>query len=57
MTKSYAGRTFMDNIPVITNCMQQFIVKLENLAIKERLPMSFKHNFHTISFIIDCLEI
>lgn len=57
ITKSYAGRIFMENIPIIANFMRHFIVKLEEFAIKKRLPMSFRHNYYNVSCIIDCLEI
>ncbi|XP_045502862.1 uncharacterized protein LOC123699569 [Colias croceus] len=54
---SYGSKLFTKNIPVIASVLRPFIVKLDNYSIKKTLPISFRHNYHNVSCIIDCLEI
>lgn len=57
MSVSYAGKIFLKNIPIICSVMCPFIVNLEKNAVKQCLPMAFRHKYHNVSCIIDCLEI
>ena len=57
MSPSYASKIFLKNIPVIASVMRPFIVKLDRNLIKKNLPMPFRHKYHNVSCIIDCLEI
>ena len=54
---SYASKLFLVNIPIISSFLKPFIVNLDKKLIKKNLPMAFRHNYHNISCIIDCLEI
>lgn len=57
MSVSYASKIFLKYIPIICSVLQPFIVNLEKTAIKRSLPMAFRHKYHYVSCIIDCLEI
>ncbi|XP_060804273.1 uncharacterized protein LOC106136451 isoform X2 [Amyelois transitella] len=57
MSVSYACKIFLKNIPIICSVMSPFIVNLETNSIKQCLPMAFRHKYHNVSCIIDCLEI
>ncbi|KAL4702235.1 hypothetical protein ACJJTC_010835 [Scirpophaga incertulas] len=48
---------FFKNIPLIASVMRPFIVSLDKELIKKLLPMAFRHKYHKVSCIIDCLEI
>lgn len=37
--------------------MRPLIVSLDKELIKKMLPMAFRHKYHMVSCIIDCLEI
>ncbi|GBP65775.1 hypothetical protein EVAR_30833_1 [Eumeta japonica] len=56
MTPTYASKIFLKNIPVIASVIRPFLVKLDNELIK-KLPMAFRHKYHNVTCIIDCLEI
>ncbi|XP_047997647.1 uncharacterized protein LOC125235212 [Leguminivora glycinivorella] len=57
MTPSYLSKIFSKNIPLIASVMKPFIVSLDSEMIKKTLPMAFRHKYHNVSCIIDCLEI
>lgn len=57
MTPTYASKIFLKNIPLIASLLRPFIVKLDKASIKNSLPMAFRHKYHHVSCIIDCLEI
>lgn len=57
MTPTYASKIFLKNIPILASVMRPFIVKLDKAIIKRNLPMAFRHKYHYVSCIIDCLEI
>ncbi|XP_028177251.1 uncharacterized protein LOC114365028 [Ostrinia furnacalis] len=54
---SYASKLFVGNIPIISSVLRPFIVNLDKKIIKSNLPIAFRHNYHNVSCIIDCLEI
>lgn len=54
---SYASKLFLANIPIISSFLRPFIVNLDKKLIKRNLPIAFRHNYHNVSCIIDCLEI
>lgn len=54
---SYASKLFLANIPIISSFLRSFIVNLDKKLIKKNLPIAFRHNYHNVSCIIDCLEI
>lgn len=54
---SYASKLFLGNIPIISSFLKPFIVNLDDKLIKKNLPIAFRHNYHNVSCIIDCLEI
>ncbi|XP_048487349.1 uncharacterized protein LOC119692329 isoform X1 [Plutella xylostella] len=55
--RSYPSKIFFKNVPLIASVMRPFIVSLDKELIKKTLPMAFRHKYHTVSCIIDCLEI
>ncbi|XP_060801538.1 uncharacterized protein LOC106142105 [Amyelois transitella] len=57
MDATYASRIFSKNIPILASVIRPFIVTLDIELIKKNLPMAFRHRFHKVSCIIDCLEI
>lgn len=57
MTPTYASKIFLKNIPLLASVMRPFIVNLNKDCINNRLPMAFRHKYHYVSRIIDCLEI
>ncbi|KAJ8909407.1 hypothetical protein NQ315_004532 [Exocentrus adspersus] len=57
LSLSYASKLFLRNIPIISSFLRPFIVNLDRKLIKKRLPIAFRHNYHNVSCIIDCLEI
>lgn len=54
---SYASKLFLRNIPIISSFLRPFIVNVDKTLIKKNLPIAFRHNYHNVSCIIDCLEI
>lgn len=54
---SFASKLFLTNIPIIASFLKPFIVNIDKKLNKKNLPMSFRHNYHNVSCIIDCLEI
>ncbi|CAK1594367.1 unnamed protein product [Parnassius mnemosyne] len=54
---SYASKLFLRNLPIISSFLKPFIVNLDKNLIKRNLPIAFRHNYHNVSCIIDCLEI
>lgn len=54
---SYASKLFSTKIPIIASFLRPFIVNLDRKLIKKNLPITFRHNYHNVSCIIDCLEI
>lgn len=54
---SHANKLFLANIPIISSFLRSFIVNLNKKLIKKNLPIAFRHNYHNVSCIIDCLEI
>ncbi|XP_045497584.1 uncharacterized protein LOC123695719 [Colias croceus] len=54
--KTYPGKIFMKNIPILASVMRPFIVPLDKL-IKKNLPKAFRHKYNNVTCIIDCLEI
>ncbi|KAL4711519.1 hypothetical protein ACJJTC_000535 [Scirpophaga incertulas] len=54
---SYASKIFLANIPIISSYLRSLIVKLDKSLTKKNLPIAFRHNYHDVSCIIDCLEI
>ncbi|XP_050554357.1 uncharacterized protein LOC126911390 [Spodoptera frugiperda] len=57
MSLSYASKIFMQSIPVIVNVLRPFVIKSNKRAVKQNLPMAFRHKYFNIYCIIDCLEI
>ncbi|XP_037872296.1 uncharacterized protein LOC119629683 [Bombyx mori] len=57
MTPSHASKIFFKNIPLLASVMRPFLVNLNKHSIKSNLPMAFRHKYHNVSCIIDCLEI
>lgn len=56
-TPGYLSKIFNKNIPLIASIMRPFIINLNKEKTKATLPVAFRHNFHNVSCIIDCLEI
>lgn len=57
LSLSYNSKLFLKNIPIIASFLRPFIVNLNKQSIRKTLPISFRHNYHNVSCIIDCLEI
>ncbi|XP_022818861.1 uncharacterized protein LOC111362877 [Spodoptera litura] len=57
MSLSYASKIFLNNIPILSSFLRPFIVNLNSNLTKRNLPIPFRHNYHNVSCIIDCLEI
>lgn len=54
---SSLSKVFTKNVPLIASVLRPFIVPLDKDIIKMTLPMAFRHKYHMVSCIIDCLEI
>lgn len=54
---SSLSKVFTKNVPLIASVLRPFIVPLDKDIIKRTLPMAFRHKYHNVSCIIDCLEI
>lgn len=57
ISPSNASKIFSKNVPILASAMRHFIVKLNKDRVKTCLPMAFRHKYHHVSCIIDCLEI
>lgn len=57
MSLSYASKIFMTSIPLIASVLHPLIIKSNKRAVKRNLPIAFRHKYHSIYCIIDCLEI
>ncbi|XP_047034147.1 uncharacterized protein LOC124640422 [Helicoverpa zea] len=57
MDPTYASKIFLRSIPLIASIMRPFLVKLDKHLTKINLPMAFRHKYHNVSCIKDCLEI
>lgn len=57
LSLSQISKIFLTKLPLISKALSPFIKSFSPETIKKNLPIAFRHRFHKVTCIIDCLEI
>ncbi|XP_063835196.1 uncharacterized protein LOC135084323 [Ostrinia nubilalis] len=57
LSLSQTSQIFLSKLPLISKALSPFIKPFSPVSIKRNLPIAFRHRFHKVTCIIDCLEI